>query len=99
MQMHRLGRAAIFLAAFIIVFVHPQLLQRPQAPPPEAATPTPAQPGVAENPVVGARVEGSSGAERAGASTGTGEPAAEPSAPATGARDSTGLAAESYAAA
>jgi len=46
MQMHRLGRAAIFLAgsiigglalAFIIVFVHPQLLQRPQAPPPETA--------------------------------------------------------------
>jgi serine protease DegS len=103
MQMHRLGRAAIFLAgsiigglalAFIIVFVHPQLLQRSQAPPPEAATATPAQPGVPESPVVGTRVEGSSGA-----STGTGAPAAEASAPAAGARDSTGLAAESYAAA
>ena len=103
MQMHRLGRAAIFLAgsiigglalAFIIVFVHPQLLQRPQAPPPEAATPSRAQPGVPETPLVGARVEGSSGA-----GTGPGEPAAEPSAPAAGARGSTGLAAESYAAA
>jgi serine protease DegS len=51
MNLYRLGRAAIFLAgsiigglalAFIIVFVHPQLLQRPEmapvaAPPPEAA--------------------------------------------------------------
>jgi serine peptidase DegS len=46
MQMHRLGRAAVFLAgsvigglalAFIIVFVHPQLLQRP----PPAPTGTP----------------------------------------------------------
>jgi serine protease DegS len=105
MQMHRLGRAAIFLAgsiigglalAFIIVFVHPQLLQRPQAPPPETATPTPAQPSVPETPVVASRVEGSSGA---GTATGTGEPTAEPTAPAAGARDSTGLAAESYAAA
>ena len=40
MNLHRLGRAAVFLAgsiigglalAFIIVFVHPQLLQRPAA--------------------------------------------------------------------
>jgi serine protease DegS len=54
MEMHRLGRAAIFLAgsvigglalAFIIVFVHPQLLQRPAAAPPEAAAPAPATPG------------------------------------------------------
>jgi serine peptidase DegS len=51
MNLYRLGRAAVFLAgsiigglalAFIIVFVHPQLLQRPEmapvaAPPPEAA--------------------------------------------------------------
>jgi serine peptidase DegS len=51
MEMHRLGRAAIFLAgsiigglalAFIIVFVHPQLLQRPAAASPEAAAPPPA---------------------------------------------------------
>jgi serine protease DegS len=51
MNLHRLGRAAVFLAgsvigglalAFIIVFVHPQLLQRPEmvpvtTPPPQAA--------------------------------------------------------------
>jgi len=50
MEMHRLGRAAIFLAgsiigglalAFIIVFVHPQLLQHPTAASPEAAAPAP----------------------------------------------------------
>ncbi len=49
--MHRLGRAAIFLAgsiigglalAFIIVFVHPQLLQRPTAASPVASAPAPA---------------------------------------------------------
>jgi serine protease DegS len=48
MEMHRLGRAAIFLAgsvigglalAFIIVFVHPQLLQRPTVALPQAAPP------------------------------------------------------------
>jgi serine peptidase DegS len=48
MEMHRLGRAAIFLAgsiigglalAFIIVFVRPQLLQRPSMASPEAAVP------------------------------------------------------------
>jgi serine peptidase DegS len=48
MEMHRLGRAAIFLAgsvigglalAFIIVFVHPQLLQRPTVALPQAALP------------------------------------------------------------
>jgi serine peptidase DegS len=57
MEMHRLGRAAIFLAgsiigglalAFIIVFVHPQLLQRPieasPAAPAPAPAPTPATP-------------------------------------------------------
>jgi serine protease DegS len=62
MEMHRLGRAAIFLAgsvigglalAFIIVFVHPQLLQRPTvalpqaAPPPAATMTTPSTPATA----------------------------------------------------
>jgi len=51
MEMHRLGRAAIFLAgsiigglalAFIIVFVHPQLLQRPIAAAPDAPAAAPA---------------------------------------------------------
>jgi serine protease DegS len=51
MKMHRLGRAAVFLAgsiigglalAFIIVFTHPQLLQRPQSAPEPASTPAPA---------------------------------------------------------
>lgn len=64
MNLHRLGRAAVFLAgsiigglalAFIIVFVHPQLLQRPEtspvaAPPPEAAPAAEASAPVAQSP-------------------------------------------------
>jgi len=64
MNLHRLGRAAVFLAgsiigglalAFIIVFVHPQLLQRPEMasvaalppePVPEASTPAVQSPPV-----------------------------------------------------
>ena len=51
--MHRLGRAATFLAgsiigglalAFIIVFVHPQLLQRPASAPSQAAAAAPPAP-------------------------------------------------------
>jgi serine peptidase DegS len=70
MEMHRLGRAAVFLAgsiigglalAFIIVFVHPQLLQRPPAAAAEvpgataAARPAPpAPPAPPTAPAVGA---------------------------------------------
>ena len=96
MDLHRLGRAAVFLAgsiigglalAFIIVFVHPQLLQRP-APPLADALPEPRlAPDVASVPA---------------------EPALRPPAAAeagdTGAsgpvsHGSPGMAAESYAAA
>jgi len=83
MQMHALGRAVIFLTgsiigglalAFIIVFVHPQLLQRPAAPPGPAASvapdvapaaaaaPAPAV-GAASEPPPTARVEGALAAE------------------------------------
>src|SRR5580658_2231567 len=87
MQMHRLGRAAVFLAgsiigglalAFIIVFVHPQLLQRPEmapvaAPPPLEAAPEASVPAAPSPPA------GNNGA-------GTPAPQSSP-----------GMAAESYA--
>jgi serine peptidase DegS len=97
MQMHAIGRAAVFLAgsiigglalAFVIVFVHPQLLQRAAAPAPQsapAAAPRHAEATVATAvPDSPAPVPGH-------------EPSAE--APASTARASSGLAAESYAAA
>jgi serine protease DegS len=108
MDLHRLGRAAVFLAgsiigglalAFIIVFVHPQLLQRPVAPalaaaaapnaalpPDRAREPAPAASGLASQTPSGAT----------GAASAFG---GEPAATAPVLRGSPGMAAESYAAA
>src|SRR5450631_1084029 len=108
MDLHRLGRAAVFLAgsiigglalAFIIVFVHPQLLQRPVVPalaaaaapdaalpPDRAREPAPAASGLASQTPSGAT----------GAASAFG---GEPAATAPVLRGSPGMAAESYAAA
>jgi serine protease DegS len=110
MEMHRLGRAAIFLAgsvigglalAFIIVFVHPQLLQRPPAAAPEAAVPAPAAPRASEttpeptSPASRVDVPPGHTAEEAHG-PGIARPVGE-SAPAS--LNTTGVPAESYAAA
>jgi serine protease DegS len=95
MNLHRLGRAAVFLAgsiigglalAFIIVIAHPQLLQRPAAPasaapPPEAA----ASPDVS--------VSASQGGPAATPGTSAGEAGVAAPLP----EGSPGMAAESYA--
>jgi serine protease DegS len=102
MDLHRLGRAAIFLAgsiigglalAFIIVFVHPQLLQRAVTPPVAGATQAapPAQP--APEPAASAAPAASQGAAEAVSASGAGEAGASASA----SRGSPGMAAESYA--
>src|SRR5450755_873416 len=108
MDLHRLGRAAVFLAgsiigglalAFIIVFVHPQLLQRPVVPAlaaaaaPDAALPPDSarEPAPAASGLASQTPSGATGA----ASAFGGEPAA--TAPVL--RGSPGMAAESYAAA
>jgi len=98
MQMHALGRAAVFLAgsiigglalAFIIVFIHPQLLQRPAAAPASSSGAVAGAPGAPSHPAGAAGVTAP-----APAVAGTG-PAAE-----SGAHHADGLpAAESYAAA
>jgi serine peptidase DegS len=97
MNLHRLGRAAIFLAgsiigglalAFIIVFVHPQLLQRPDAPAVAAAAPEAA-------PSPDASVPASQGAPAA--TPGASEAAIGATVPVP--QGSPGMAAESYAAA
>ena len=89
MQMHAIGRAAIFLAgsiigglalAFIIVFVRPQLLLRPAAPTTAQTAPAAAADAHHSEPAVASP-----------------EPAPEP--PAAGERTANGIAAESYAAA
>jgi serine protease DegS len=86
MNLHRLGRATVFLAgsiigglalAFIIVFVHPQLLQRPEVAP--VAAPPVEAPPEASIPAAPAPPAGNNGA----------------SAPAS--QSSPGMAAESYA--
>jgi len=111
MEMHRLGRAAIFLAgsiigglalAFIIVFVHPQLLQqRSTAASPEAAAPAPATAGTsaatpeattAAKPVAGVPEPTADVARGAGIARAVGESAAAT-------LKTTGVPAESYAAA
>jgi serine protease DegS len=94
MNLHRLGRAAVFLAgsiigglalAFIIVFVHPQLLQRPAAPAADA----------------GALASSTAPQERAASEPPAGDSAPAPtpgdSAIAAAPQASPGMAAESYA--
>jgi serine protease DegS len=115
MNLHRLGRAAVFLAgsiigglalAFIIVFVHPQLLQRPAAAAPDAgapaSAPAPAPQERAAEPSVSdsapARTPGDSalaGNVASGKAAGsfTGDAPAGAGAP----QASPGMAAESYA--
>jgi serine protease DegS len=108
MILHRLGRAAVFLAgsiigglalAFIIVFVHPQLLQNraaaPATPGPAAAT-TITEPPPSANSSAGLTAP-QPGAERPDA--GAGGAAAAATAAAASPSDATGLRAESYAAA
>ena len=106
MEMHRLGRAAIFLAgsiigglalAFIIVFVHPQLLQRPIAASPEAPAPAPAPepaiPGAsAGNPAAGPPEHASDLPHEPGTARPVRDSAGE-------SLNTTGVPAESYAAA
>jgi serine protease DegS len=110
MKMQRLGRAAIFLAgsiigglalAFIIVFVHPQLLQRPTAAAPEAAAPAAATP-----PAFGAASEPTPSSAAAAGPTGHSTDVARGPGVASPVRESTeetlnstGVPAESYAAA
>jgi serine protease DegS len=98
MNLHRLGRAAVFLAgsiigglalAFIIVFVHPQLLQQPAALAPQAGVAVNAPPDVSNSGAKLPAAEPSASAATAGAA------GPNPAAPAT----ATGLTAESYAAA
>ncbi|HXR18922.1 MAG TPA: trypsin-like peptidase domain-containing protein [Steroidobacteraceae bacterium] len=98
MDLHRLGRAAVFVAgsiigglalAFIIVFVHPQLLQRPAAPPPDRT----GGPTSAAAPRVASSAATSEAAASAAPAADTGATTASPLRPAPA------LAAESYAAA
>ncbi|HEY6452091.1 MAG TPA: trypsin-like peptidase domain-containing protein [Steroidobacteraceae bacterium] len=110
MNLQRLGRAAVFLAgsiigglalAFIIVFVHPQLLQRtvaPGAPPAPLATgPDPSRAGSETSPAA------TSVAAQGAALTALTAPSAPPAGGAGGGTStssaSPGMAAESYAAA
>ncbi|MGA8705904.1 MAG: trypsin-like peptidase domain-containing protein [Steroidobacteraceae bacterium] len=109
MQMHVIGRAAVFLAgsvigglalAFIIVFVHPQLLQRPAAAPEAAAPPgVTASAGTGGSADVqtelGQRAEGAV-SSTIGADVPVRQPQPDQAAPA---RAGSGLAPESYAAA
>jgi serine protease DegS len=99
MQMHAIGRAAIFLAgsiigglalAFIIVFVDPQLLLRPAAPTrPSTQQSAPAADTHHSEAAVATTASGASGPGR--------EPSSESAVAA--ARTGNGIAAESYAAA
>jgi len=98
MDLHRLGRAAVFVAgsiigglalAFIIVFVHPQLLQRPAAPAPDRT----GGPTSAAAPRVASSAATSEAAASAAPAADTGATTASPLRPAPA------LAAESYAAA
>jgi len=101
MNLHRLGRAAIFLAgsiigglalAFIIVFVHPQLLQRAATPPFAAATQAERSAAPALEAATAAP-EASQGRAEATSATGSGEGGGN----AAASRGSPGMAAESYA--
>ena len=88
MELHRLGRAAIFLAgsiigglalAFVIVFLHPQLLQRPAAAPAATAAPPPAP---APAPAAAPATAGTSADMQTGAATAA--PSGKPSASGAG---------------
>jgi serine protease DegS len=106
MDLHRLGRAAVFLAgsiigglalAFIIVFVRPQLLQRPAVAP--AATTVTESSAAAEPTHETSGVAMPASSTPATTSGAFSAPAGEPSASAAVAGGSPGMAVESYAAA